>query len=217
MILQPVVYDGNMPRRLMPGDILASFEQGPSATDTTVTLTYTGANVLQNTAYVRNPAGASADTFPTADQLISTLSANLGTTGVPIGLSYRWRVINLSANLLTGAAPANAGVTMVRGNVPASTTKDFLIQVTNGTPLSTVGNLNSTNGSAVISGFTAAQLSAISVGQVVTNAVVGLQGTTVIAVNLAALTLTLSGNANATQGGNSITFSPTYTITGLAA
>jgi len=216
MLLRPVVYDGGMQRLLAPGDILAGFEPTLPATDTTVTLSYTSAMLLTPT-YVRNPGGASTDTFPTADQLISTLMTGLGMTGVPIGLSFRWKVVNLAAFLLTGAVTANTGVTMVRGNVLASTTKDFLVQVTNGTPLRSVTNITTTNASAVLTNLGATDLANLSIGMVVTNAVAGQQGNTIIAINMTAGTITMSGNSNATATGNTFTFSPAYTITGLAA
>jgi len=217
MFLSPVVYDGSLQRALGPGDIITGFEPALPATDTTnTTLAYSAAALL-TPVYVRNPAGVSTDTYPTADALVSALQQGLGQNGVRNGTTYRWRVINLSANLLTGAVTANTGVTMTRGNVLASSTKDFLITITNGTPLRTVTNLTTVSGSAVVSGFSYTDITNLAVGQIVTNAVANLQGQTIIGINLAALTVTMSGNANASASTNSITFSPTYTIVGLAA
>ena len=219
MLLVPIVYDGFAQRKLQPGDLLCGKDPALPATDTTnTTFSYTAANILQNPVYVRNPAGVSTDTYPTADALISALMQGLGmANGVPAGLSFKFRIINLSANLLTGAVTANTGATMVRGNVLASTTKDFLIQITNGTPAQSFTNLTTVSGSAVVSGFTAAQIALLSVGMIVTNAVANLQGQTIIGINATALTVTMSGNANASAATNTISFSPTYTITGLAA
>lgn len=217
MFARPLVSDGGLNRQLNVGDLVSTQEPPIPATDTTnTTLSYTPAMMLVNT-YVRNPAGVSTDTFPTADALISALSQGAGLNGLQNGMSFRWRILNLSANLLTGAVTANTGATMVRGNVLASTTKDFLIQITNGTPLNTAINISSTNASAVLSGFTAAQLALLSQGQVVTNAIAGQQGNTILGINYAAGTVTMSGNSNTTAAGQSFTFSPTYTITGLAA
>lgn len=215
--LVPIVADGVFQRNLSPGDNLCAFEPAVPAAVTTVTLSYSAAQ-LSSPFIVRNPAGASTDTFPTADALISALSSGLGDApGVSNGLTWRVQIVNLAAFLLTGAVTANSGVTMTRGNVAASATKEFLVQVTNGTPLLTATNITTTNASPITTGWTAAQLAAVSVGQVVTNAVAGLQGTTIIAVNATAMSVTFSGNANATGSGNTITVSPTYTITGLAA
>lgn len=216
-ILVPVVNDGGFIRRLASGDILAGGEPPIPATDTTnTTLSYTAANLLSSTVYARNPAGVSTDTFPTADALITALSAGIGAANVVPGMTFRWRIINLSANLLTGAVTANTGVTMTRGNVLASTTKDFLITITNGTPLRTCTGITSTNASAVLTGFTDTDIKNLSVGMVVTNAVAGQQGNTIIGINAASNSVTMSGNSNAT-GTISPVFSPTYTIVGLSA
>jgi hypothetical protein len=172
--------------------------------------------MMLNPVYVRNPAGVSTDTYPTAQALVAAVKAFMAGAGVPPGLAFRWRVINLSANLITGAVTANTGATMVRGNILASTTKDFLVKITNGTPQRTVATVTTTNGSAVLGGFTQTDLQNLSVGMVVTNAVANLQGQTIIGINLGASQVTMSGNANAT-GTSSVDFSPTYTITGLQA
>ncbi len=216
--VKAVIYDGGLQRTIETGDILATSEPVIPATDTTkTTLSYTAGMLLNSSVYVRNPAGVSTDTFPTADALVTALANINGIVGIPRLFSFRWRVINLSANLLTGAVTANTGVTMVRGNVLASTTKDFLIQITNGTPLQICTNISSTNANAVLTGFTDAQIKALSIGQVVTNVVAGQQGNTIIGINAANNSVTMSGNSNTTTTGLSFTFSPTYTITGLAA
>ena len=215
MLQPPVIYDNGMQRRMSPGDLLAGFEPVPPATDTTnTTLAVTAAMFLNSSVYVRNPAGVSTDTYPTADALITALIA--GQFAPTKGMTFRWRVINLSANLITGAVTANTGVTMVRGNILASTSKDFLISLTNVSTLRSVSNIVSVNGSAVLSGFSQADCAALDVGMIVTTATAGLQGQTIIGINQTAGTVTMSGNANA-NATNSYTFSPTYTITGLSA
>lgn len=103
---------------------------------------------------------------------------------------------------------------MNRGSVPASSSRDFLITFVNGTPAQTLAG-NTTNGSAVVSGFTQEQLSRLSVGMVVTNAVANLQGQTIIGINGPAGTVTMSGNANATATGSAINFSPVVVVDGL--
>lgn len=223
MFVKPIVSDGGLQRQMNVGDILSQVEPPVPATDTTnTTLAITPAMLLNSTIYVRNPAGVSTDTFPTADALISAMMAGSGSVGIPAGFSFRWKLVNLSANVITGAVTANTGATLVRGTVAAGAagsaagTKEFLVQITNGTPLVTAVGISSVTGTAVLSGFTQDQLNRISVGQVVTNAIVGLQGTTVIAVNQTAGTVTMSGNTNSTASNNTITFSPTYTITGLS-
>jgi hypothetical protein len=59
------------------------------------------------------------------------------------------------------------------------------------------------------------QLSTLSVGMIVTNAVLSLQGATIIGINIAAGSLTMSANANATVVGTVVNFSPLVTIDGL--
>lgn len=223
MFVKPVIYDGGMQRQMNVGDILSQVEPPIPATDTTnTTLAVTPAMLLNSTCYVRNPAGVSTDTFPTADALISAMLAGSGSVGVSRGFSFRWKLINLSANVITTAVTANTGATLVRGTVAAGAagsaagTKEFLVQITNGTPLQSCTGISSTNASAVLSGFTAAQLSALSVGQVVTNAVSAQQGNTIIGINQTAGTVTMSGNSDATASALTFTFSPTYTITGLS-
>jgi len=216
MFVLPSVFSGAMDQPLNVGDILANYEQLPPATDTTNTILAVTAAMMLNPVYVRNPAGVSTDTYPTAQALVAAVKNFFNSAGVPPGLAFRWRLINLSANLITGAVTANTGATMVRGNILASTTKEFLIKITNGTPARTVATVTTTNTSAVLGGFTETDLKNLSVGMVVTNAVANLQGQTIIGINLAALQVTMSAAANAT-GTSSVDFSPTYTITGLSA
>lgn len=217
MFSTPMINDGLTTRRLQPGDIVNWFDPIPPATDTTNTaFAYTAANILNNPTYIRNPAGVSTDTFPDASVIVNALTSILGISFVPAGLSFRFRVVNLSVNLLTGAVTANTGATMTRGNVLASTTKDFQFNITNGSPAVTVPNITSVNASAVLSGFTSAQLRQLSIGMVVQNAVVGCQGFTIIGINLNAGTVTLSNTATG-AGPSTFTFYPTYTVTGLGA
>jgi hypothetical protein len=92
-----------------------------------------------------------------------------------------------------------------------------LVTIVNGTPAQTV-QANTTNASNVVTGLTSAQAALLSVGQVVTNAVNGLQGTTITAVNITLGTVTLSGNANATSSTPvAISFSPVVQLDGLSA
>lgn len=214
----PTILDSGRMRNLSVGDLICGFEPAVPATDTTNTTLALTAAMLLTPVYARNPAGVSTDTFPTAALLVAAMRMALGVaTPILTGLSFRWRVINLSANAITGAVTANTGVTLTRGDVAASTTKDFLIRITNGTPAKTITNVTSVNASAVLSGISAADLAQLSLGMVVTNAVAGQQGNTIIGINPTAGTVTMSGNSNASASTNSVTFSPTYTITGLAA
>ncbi len=221
--VKAIVFDGGMQRTIETGDVMSTSEPTIPATDTTnTTLSYTAANLLSSSVYVRNPAGVSTDTFPTADALVTALANINGVVGIPAGFSFRWSLVNLSANVITTAVTANTGATLVRGTVAAGAagsaagTKTFLIQVTNGTPLNICTNISSTNANAVLTGFTDAQIKALSIGQVVTNVIAGQQGNTIIGINAASNSVTMSGNSNTTATGQSFTFSPTYTVTGLS-
>lgn len=221
-MLAPMVNDGGMVRRLAAGDILVLGEPPIPATDTTnTTLALTAAMLLNSTCYCRNPAGVSTDTFPTADALITALNAGIGAANVVPGMTFRWTLINLSANVITTAVTANTGVTLTRGTVAAGAagsaagSKTFLITITNGTPLRTISTVTTTNASAVLGGFSDTDLKNLSIGMVVTNAVAGQQGNTIIGINAASGQVTMSGNSNAT-GTSSFTFSPTYTVVGLS-
>jgi hypothetical protein len=223
MIVRPSIFDGGMQRQINIGDTLSVMEPPIPATDTTnTTLAITAAMLLNSTVYCRNPAGVSTDTFPTADSLVAAVSQGTGATGVQPGTTFRWTLVNLSANVITGAVTANTGATLVRGTVAAGAagsaagSKTFLINITNGTPTQTCVGITSVNANAVLSGFTAAQIALLSVGQVVTNVIAGQQGNTIIGINATAGTVTMSGNSNTSAANQTFTFSPTYTVTGLS-
>jgi hypothetical protein len=212
MLAAPLILDGNQLRSFAQGDVLC-LQDVAGATDTTNTnLTITAAMLLGR--YItRNPAGVSNENLDTAANLIAGLTSN--PLGVQNGLSWVVSWINLSANILTLVAAANTGLTLVRGSIPASVTKSVLVRIVNGSPALIASPVSTTNGAATLTGFTAAQLATITVGMIVTNAVAGLQGTTVIGVNQASGVVTMSGNANATSV-VSVNFSPQITFTGLA-
>lgn len=215
MLLKPVVYDGSLQRQLSPGDIVAGGEQiVASSTSTAITVT---AALMAQGIFLRNPSGAATDTIDTAANIIAGLASGLGSNGIQNGTTFRLRWINTNGtNAVTVAATANTGVTVNRGTVALSTAKEFLVTVNNGTPAQTF-QANTTNASAVVSGLSATQLALLSPGMVVTNAVNGLQGTTILAVNMTAGTVTMSGNANATSSSPvTISFSPVITLDGLS-
>lgn len=208
-----VIFDGGLQRQVMLGDVAAAAEQIP-ATISTTAITVTGVQLAQG-FILRNPAAGATDTLDSAANIISSLVQGLGMTGISNGTSWRVRWIVTTAQTTTVQATANTGVTVNRGSISASSAKEFLFRVVNGTP-ATSPMVTTTNASATVGGLTAAQCAAISVGQIVTSATAGLQGQTVIAVNGAAGTVTLSANANATNTTPvAITFSPVVTLDGL--
>ena len=213
MILRPVGYDGAFQRAVALGDILGGGETIP-ATISTAAITITGAQLMQG-FILRNPGGAATDTLDSAANIVAAISAGLGGVGISNGLTWRVRWIVTTANATTVQATANTGVTVNRGSISASSAKEFLFTIVNGTPAQTF-QCTTTNGSAVVGGLTASQCALLSVGMVVTNAVANLQGTTIIAVNPNAGTVTMSGNANATNTTPvTVSFSPVVQLEGL--
>jgi hypothetical protein len=215
-LAKPVVYDGAMQRQLQQGDLLAGGEVMPAtSTSTAVTLT---AALLTLGNYLASPAGAATFTLDTAANLITGLINQMGLGGIQNGTTFRFRIIITTAQTGTVTVTANTGVTVNRGAIASNQTKEFMVTIANGTPAQTFTGMT-TNASAVVSGLTAAQCALLTPGMIVTNAVNGLQGTTILGVNSAAGAVTLSGNANATSTlpGVAISFSPVVTLDGLAA
>ena len=211
-VLKTVVYDGSMQRQVQQGDTVAGAEVIP-ATIATNAITITGGQ-LQGGFISRSPTAAATDTIDSAANILLAVSGGLGTTGVQNGTSFRVRWLVSTAFATTVQATANTGVTVTSGAIAASSWKDFLVTVVNGTPPTTQTG-NTTNASAVITGMTAAATAQISAGMIVTNAVNGLQGTTVLSVQQG-VGVTLSGNANATSSFPvAITFSPVVTVAGI--
>lgn len=212
-LIRATGFDGGFERSVAFGDLLVEGMNAQVATDTTNTNLTVTAAMLLNGLMVRNPAGVSNENYDTAANIVAAIG---GGNPVQNGTAFKYRVINLSANLLTGVFTANTGLVGTRGNVAASTTKDFMCVITNGTPARTVG-ANTTNASAVVSGLNATDIAALTVGMIVLNAVSGLQGQTIIGINQAAGTVTMSANASATASLVAIQFSPVVNIVGLAA
>lgn len=211
-IVKPTVLDGgNLERQVAVGDILAGTELVP-ATIATTNITVTGA-ILAQSLVLRSAGGASVETIDTAANIVAALTAGLGLTGIENGTSWRVRWVVSTAFAHTLTATANTGITVTNGIVNASSCKDFLVQVLNGTPARTV-TCSTTNGSAVVTGLTDTDIRNLSVGMTVTNVVAGMQGFTIIGINAAAKTVTMSGNATST-GQVSVSFSPRITITGI--
>ena len=220
-LVNPAAFDGPLARQIQQGDALMVPDSVFPASDTTVNRTIVGADLLRG-IQLRAPAGASADTFDSAANIIAAVASYTAIAGSPFtafasvgqGLALRYRIINTGAGAITVGATANTGVTVNRGAVAATSTKEFSVQFRNVTP---VANLfcTTTNASPIVGGLTPGQTAAVSVGQIVTNVVAGLQGQTVIGKT--DTTITLSGNANATNAVPvAITFSPVIVVEGLS-
>jgi hypothetical protein len=226
MLVRNVVLEpGGTQRTASFLDLVATNESVP-ATNTGTAVTLTGA-LLSRGMYLSSAASAPTLTLDSAANIVAALAPffaynpNAAVAGgstiytaIESGTSFRFRIIISTAFAVTVSSTANTGVTVNRGSVAASSSRDFLVTIVNGTPAQTVAG-NTTNASAVVSGFTSDQLSRLSVGMVVTNAVANLQGQTIIGINQAAGTVTMSGNANATATGSAINFSPVVVVDGL--
>ncbi len=206
-----MIDDGALQRKVMPGDTFVSGEIFPAAVATTAT-TIT-AQILGNGWYNRTLAANGTDTVDSAANLIAGLTQGLGAIGVQNGTAWRFSIYNANAFTDTVQASANTGVTVNAGAIAASSVKEFIVTVVNGSPARTVNGV-SANASPVITGITSADLALLTVGMIVTNAVAGLQGQTVIGINQAAGSITLSGNANST-GAVSVSLSPVVTLQGI--
>jgi hypothetical protein len=211
MLLKPLVMDGAQQRLLNQGDTLAGGEILP-ATNANAAITITGA-MLMNSLINRSPGGAGTDTIDTAANIIAAIGGGLGTTGVQNGTSWRTKWLVTTAFAVTVTAVANTGIIVNLGVVNASSAKDFLVTVVNGTPAQSFA-VNTTNASAVVTGLSLAQTALLTPGMVITNAAAGLQGLTILSVQ-PGTGVTLSGTANTTAAGTVLNFSPTITIQGI--
>ena len=213
-IAKSIIYDGSIQRQLQSGDLLAAGEVIP-ATSATAAVTLTGA-LLSLGNYLANPAAPITWTLDTAANIINAISGGLGIGTIQPGTTFRWRAIITTAQTGTVVATANTGIVVNRGALASNTAKEFLVTINNGTPVQTLASMT-TNASAIVTGFAPTDLAKLSVGMIVTNVVNGLQGATIIGINIAAGSVTMSGNANATSATPvAITFSPLITLDGLA-
>ena len=213
MLAKSLISDGANSRPIAQGDTLCGGEVIP-ATNATAGITVTAA-MLAGGLVLRSGAGAMTDTIDTAANIIAGLSAGLGTSGIQNGTSWHANWIVTTAQTCTLTATANTGIIVNRGAIAASSAKEFLVTIVNGTPAQTL-NATTVNANAVLSGLTAAQCALLSVGMIVTNVQAGQQGNTIIAVNGPAGTVTMSGNSNATNATPvSFTFSPVVQIDGI--
>lgn len=212
MLLKPVVYDGQFQRKLNQGDTLAGAEVYP-ATIATTDITVTGKQMA--TGFIaRSPTATATSTIESAANIIAGLSSGTGNVGVAPGTTFRckWQVTTAYTDTIT--VTANTGITATLPTVNASSVKEFLVTIVNGTPARTYTG-NTTNASAVVTGMSLEETSNLSPGMVVTNAVNGLQATTILSVQ-PGVGVTMSGNANATSTSEvAISFSPVVTLQGI--
>lgn len=215
----PLIMDGNLTRAMAPGDVLNTQEVVQTLT-TVGAGAVTAAMMLSGLLSRTGPTGAVADTLPTASSLVNALLPGGGYVGggtsTPPGLmpgaTYRLRYINNVAFAITLTAP-DASVTVTSPVVNASSVKDVLIQIQNGTPLYIGNSCSTTNGSAVVTGMSQAQTQNVTPGMLVTGA--GIPGGTTVLSVQSGVGVTLSANATATATPVALTFSPRYSVLGI--
>jgi len=168
------------------------------------------------------PVGAYIDTMDSSANIINAMinSFSYQTTGqtgvsngaaVQQGTTWRFRHINTVAFAMTLAA--GTGVTLgTNVNIAASSIKEYLLTVTNGTPQQ-VFAASQVNGTAVITGLSQFQTALLSPGMLVTGTNIPAS-TTILSVQ-SGVGVTLSGNATATLNLNALTFNPTVSIVGI--
>ena len=220
-VAKPLIMDGQIARIISQGDVLAGAEL-------LAVLTTAGAGTLTGTLLVSGilnrtgPAGVFNDTTDSAANIINALLGSnvfqaTAVTGISSGAAVqqgttvRLRYLNTVAfagTLVAGAGVTLAGVTVVA----ASSFRDFLITITNGTPQQTFA-ASQINASAVITGLTQFQTAQLSVGQLVTGTNIQA-GSTVVSIQ-PGLGVTLSLAVTATIAINALVFAPTVTVQGL--
>lgn len=216
-LVRNAIYDNGQVRYQGPGDLNAGNEvilQDATNGNLTITGALMATGILRRTGSAANYA----DVFPTAADLVNALlnNAYLGGGAVAavgvVPAAFRFRILNTVA--FTNTPTIGAGGTLVGGNtaIAASSWKDYLITITNGTPGSVVAG-NTTNASAVVTGMNPGLLQYVTQGQLVTGT--GIPGGTTVASVQPGVGITLSANATATNAGTALTFGPTYTVQSL--
>lgn len=202
------ILDGFQERPIYQGDLVGQMELLKPLTTVgagTITADIMSTGIINRTG----PIGGYIDTTDTAANIVATLAGSAG--GVQSGTTFRLRYINTVAFAMTLAA--GTGVTLGSNvNCAASSCKEYLVTVTNGT-LAQQYAANTTNASATITGLTPQQVATLGVGMLVTGT--GIPASTTITSINAAGSLTLSANATATGTLFALTFNPTVRIDSL--
>jgi hypothetical protein len=207
-----VIYNNGQQQQVSPGDLQLGAEV--IGTNTTVGASTLSAQNLLVPILMRSGSTAGyTDTTDTSQNIIAAMLGASGNSqaGIQPGTTWRFRLMNMVAFALTMAA--GTGVTIANANVNASSVKDFLITVTNGSNQSTVTTAVQTNGSAVITGMMASQTALITPGMLVTGS--GIPGGTTVNSVQPGVGVTLSANATSSLTNNTLVFNPTITMQGI--
>lgn len=169
--------------------------------------TITVASIIAGIVNRTGTTGATADTLPTVDSLISALPEL--TRGDSI--AFQIRMANAHANTVTVGTGMTAVGTV---NILASNIREYLLTLTSAPKNTSIQVGTTTNASAVISNLSAAAIAAVGVGMAVTGTGVGA-GAKVIAVNSVNNTVTLSAASTATANNIALTFTPQMDCLGV--
>lgn len=166
------------------------------------------------------PTGGYTDTTDTADGIVAALLNsyyyNVNGANTPIGISpntsFRLRYLNTVAFAMVLAG--GTGVTLSGGNtgIAASSVKDYLITILNGTP-SSIQQANTINASAVVTGMNPKTMQQVTAGQLVSGTNIQA-GSTVLSVQ-PGVGVTLSLTASGTATNSALTFGPRVQIESL--
>lgn len=232
MLIRPLGIDGTAQTRLPAAGDMLGLAEVISANATVGNGTWSGAQIATGIISRSGSVAGYTDTTDTSANILAALAGNAPNADVLPGTTFRLRVLNTVAFLLTFAA--GTGVVAGTGtlNIAASTSRDYLITVQSTCPLQTL-QCNTVNGSpnvtfvlpnnAVALPFQGSNgaIGTVSnlLGATVTGAGINAN-TTVIGVTQGqggAIGVTLSGNATATSaaGGTPLTFQPTIRFDSL--
>jgi hypothetical protein len=212
----PVIFDG-LQRPAVQGDLINSCDR-VSSDATAASITWSVAQAMSTILSRSGPGAGYADVTPTSSEWINALLQGAyqggGATtplGVPVGFSYRFRVLSTVAfanTIVAGTGVTLAGVTAVA----ASSYRDYVVTVLNGTPAQQY-SATTVNASAVVTGMTAAQTQNLSPGMLVTGA--GIPAAATIASIQPGVGFTLSANATASASLVALTFLPRVEVRGI--
>lgn len=212
----PIVFDNGMARAFCMGDVMQSNEV-QQAIANAAGVTWTAGQAISALLFRSGAAGVSDTTPDSNTWLLGMIQNNLvaaGATtpaGVPVGTSYRMRLMNSNTGTLTIVAGTN--VTLAGTTTIATVNfRDYLVTVLNGTPQQ-VFAATTTNTSAVITGLSAAQTSLLSPGMAVSGTGIS-GGATVLSVQ-PGVGVTISSNATATGTLVALTFAPRIEFRGI--
>lgn len=212
----PLIMDNGLARAFCMGDVMQSNEV-QQAIANAAGVTWTSGQAISALLFRSGAAGVS-DTTPDANTwLAGMLQQNFiaaGATtpmGVPVGTSYRMRLMNSNSGTLTIVAGTN--VTLAGTTTIATVNfRDYLVTVLNGTPQQ-VFAATTVNASAVVTALSAAQTLLLNPGMAVSGTGIS-GGTTVLSVQ-PGVGVTLSANATASNTLVALTFAPRIEFRGI--